>query len=524
MAKPITWRNIAGPSFNNSALGQGVDAFRSAAAGFGDLTDSLFKTQDRIDQGYTNEAIRQSLQTGRVDPNLNPRADSAAVYEALLGKQKFESDLETAKSQRANIASQIGLRDEQTKDYRYKNSAEYRALQERATKADIAADEAVNSYNTWRLKIGERDDAEAQRFKTESRDLDRKLVEIRQGAYQEYIQQNVAPGATPTLEQEQEARLYADSAARDPAARQILEQYAQERGYLPESWDLSTWGRYDALNDQNLADLAKARAERAEKLAEAGLGEKIARSRGDLGQTMIRDGKLVPLTDEYKDIENMGNYREALSKIQTLTGANVTRLLDSKDSSDEKRLIEFAREKLPNASLLAGAIEPYLAKDGELDVDGFRDLLADVGQLTMFDSINRARREKGLPPIEGDVATATGTAEGGDATAEDVLGPTVRGVETKVPTPSLLDSYTSRIQAAEEIISGLEDDADEDGLVPVGGGVRTLKAVLARAQTDGKPSRGELPGLERNLQMLENLLRQYQEAARLQAEYDAAGN
>lgn len=515
MARPITWRSIAGPSFNNSALGQGVDAFRSAAAGFGDLTDSLFKTQDRIDEGYTNEAIRQSLQTGRVDPNLNPRADSAAVYEALLGKQKFESDLETAESQRSNIASQIGLRDEQTKDARYKNSDEYRALEKRATEADIAADEAVNSYNTWKLKVGERDDAEAQRFKSESRDLDGKLVEIRQGAYQEYIQQNVAPGATPTLEQEQEARMYADSAARDPAARQILEQYAQERGYLPESWDLSKWGEYDALNDQTLANLAEKRAERAERLAEAGLGEEIARSRGDLGQTMIRDGKLVPLTDDMKDIEKMGNYREALSKIQTLTGSNVNRLLDAKADSDEKKIIEFAREKLPNASLLAGAIEPYLAKDGELDVDGFRDLLADVGQLTMFDSINRARQEKGLPPIEGDVGTATGTTEGGDVGAAEVLGPVVRGVETKPATAGTLNSYRSRLAEAEQFMENLPPDADPRG-------VDALRRALVRAQSEGKVTQGELPGLERNLQIFENIMRRFTAGEQQRREFDAA--
>lgn len=419
MAKPITWRSIAGPSFNNSALGQGVDAFRSAAAGFGDLTDSLFKTQDRIDEGYTNEAIRQSLQTGQVDPNLNPRADSAAVYEALLGKQKFESDLETAESQRSNIASQIGLRDEQTKDARYKNSDEYRALEKRATEADIAADEAVNSYNTWKLKVGERDDAEAQRFKTESRDLDGKLVEIRQGAYQEYLSQNVAPGATPTLEQEREARMYADSAARDPAARQILEQYAQERGYLPESWDLSKWGEYDALNDQTLASLAEKRAERAEILAEAETNRTISEGQGYLGNTVIRNGQRVAYTDDMAEVERMTSYKEAVGKLR-LQGINVD-MLDGKSSSDiEHQVIEAARQVLPNASLLAPAIEPFI-KNGEFDAEGFRkNVLNKVGPLTIQDRINLSRTEAGLPPVDMGI---TG-AGGGEVNARDVLGDT----------------------------------------------------------------------------------------------------
>lgn len=529
MARPITWRTIAGPNFNNSALGQSIDAFRSAGAGFSDLTDSLFKTQDRVDQGYTNEAIRRSLATGEVDPSLNPRADSAAVYEALLGKRKADteedtarSDLRTAVVNRNNLRADTSYRKEQTEDLSYKNSPEYRALQERATKADISADEASTSYNTWRAKV-EKDESDLGiRIRNERQDLENKLIGIRQGAYQEYLQENVAPGSSPTLAQEREARMYAESAAQDPAARQVLEQYRLEKGYLDESWDSSTWGEIDILNRTTQADLAGKRAEREEKLAEAGFNEQLARSRGDLSGSMVRNGKLLPLTEEMKAIEKMGTYNEALSKIESLTGANVSRLIGAKGTSEEKQLIEFARSKLPNASLLAGAIEPYIAKDGKFDTDGFRDLLSDVGQLTMFDSINKARREKGLPPIAEDQESGTQDS-GSGATAAD-LGLTTRSVTTKPASAQLLTSYNDRIKQAEEFISQLGNDTGPGGTVPIGGGVTTLKKALARAQSDGKPTPGELPGLEKNLQILENLLRQYQEGAKRQAEYDAVSN
>lgn len=454
MATPITWRTIAGPNFNNSALGQGIDAFRSAGAGFSDLTESLFNTQDRVDQGYTNEAIRNSLAQGQIDPNLNPRADSAAVWEALLGKKTADSDLQTADVERSNIRSQIGLRAEDTKlrkeqvsEASYKNSEPYRQLQERATKADITADEAATAYNTWRQNFEKDESERANVIRGQRQDLENKLIEIRQGAYQEYLSQNVPPGQTPTVEDERAARIYAQSAAEDPAARQVLEQYRFEKGYLDEAWDLSTMGERDALAAASQASLAEKRLEREEIRAEAGLGQELAESRGDLSNTIIRDGRRVPLTDDQKAIERMGSYNEALSKIQT-QGINVNRLLNAKSDSPEKRLIDFARTKLPNASLLAAAIEPYIADDGELDVKGFSKVLQDVGGLTMQDRINRGRVDKGLPPI--DFGASQG-AEG--ATAADILGSAPPAVQSALGGIALNLIPSSLRPDAEEFLS-----------------------------------------------------------------------
>lgn len=528
MAKPITWRNIAAPNFSSAPIGQAVDAFRSAAGGFGDLTQSLFQTQDRIDQGYTNEALRQALQTGQVNPNLNPRADAAAVWEGILGKRKADTEDKYTQEQTRNIGLEADQRAfEQTPEQRA--LAARFAAQKLATGevdiqeglSNIESNKISMKLNQRRAEIENRNDAEAQTIKTQARDLEGRLIAGKQQQYQSYLQQN--PG------DEAGARIHADKWSQSPEARQYLESYAVENQFFPESWELTTWGEIDELARATTANLTEKRLERQEKLEEMVGKRMVAELNGSLDYTIFKDGRRTEGSQEELDAQKMSSNADALSKIQNgVPGAgrkiNISKLTDLKPSSPEMKTLQIAREKFPNSSLLAGAIEPFIASDGDFDWKGFREAMGDAGPLIAMDRINQLRVQRGLPALPTEGGQQTDGSGGGSVTSADLGLPQTRGVETKSATATLLQNYNTRLKTAEDAIAALPDDAGPGGLVPLGGGVKTLKAALARAKKDGKPTPGELPNLERNLQILENLLRRYQEGAKRQAEYDAVGN
>jgi hypothetical protein len=135
MARPITWRTIASPNFDNSAMGHAINAFRLSGEGFSRFGDELIDAQERSDKQATNRSILEALQTGKVNPDLTPRADSARVYDALLGKQTAESDLKTAEVSRRNTEANIletkqntKYLEEQTSAAAFENTEEWRRL------------------------------------------------------------------------------------------------------------------------------------------------------------------------------------------------------------------------------------------------------------------------------------------------------------------------------------------------------------------------------------------------------------
>lgn len=417
MAKPITWRTIAGPSFNNSAGGQAIQAFNLAGTGFLQGAEQLAETQKSIDQGYTRDAMREALRTGQVDPNLNPRADSAAIYEALLGKRKADTDNTYTQAQTRNIGLEADER-------AFQQSPGQRAIEARRTAQELAAGEigmradlaGINAdtiaarLNQRRYEIENRNDANAQQIKSQYRALENFLVQGRQRAYDEYLQNN--PG---------------DMAGANQAAiewdqynsRAEVEEFRVKNNIMPEAYELSTWGGRDALRDASEAALAEKRRERSEARQEAEDIREISERQGYLGNTVLRNGVRTAYTDDMAEVERMTSYKEAVGKLR-LQGIDVD-MLDGKTSKDtEHQVIEAARQVLPNASLLAPAIEPFI-KNGKFDAKGFRkNVLNKVGPLTIQDRINLSRTEAGLPPVDMGMSTS----DGSDKTARDILGDT----------------------------------------------------------------------------------------------------
>ena len=417
MAQPLTWRNIAGPTFNNSAGGQAIDAFNLAGTGFLQGAEQLQDTQEVIDKGYTNDALRQTLQTGQVDPNMNRRADSAAVWEALLGKQKAESDNSYTQAQTRNVGLEADQR-------AFEQTPEQRAIAARKTAQDLAAGEigmqadlaGINTdniaakLNQRRAEIENRDDSEAQQIKSQYRALEGFLVQGRQKAYDEYLQNN--PGDMAGANQ-------AATAWDEYDSRAAVEEFRVKNNIMPEAYSISTWGGRDELRDASMAALAQSRLERQEVRDEnidRRLGSELA---GNLTNTVVRGGIRTEASDNDLEEEKMTSFTQAISKIEN-HGINISGLAGIKGTSDEAVTINLGREKFPNSSLLAGAIEPYIGDGGKFDWQGFRSLLQTAGPLTNFDAVNRVRAERGLPRIEGD--GGSGSTGGKDVTAGDIFG------------------------------------------------------------------------------------------------------
>jgi hypothetical protein len=237
----------------------------------------------------------------------------------------------------------------------------------------------------------------------------------------------------------------------------------------------------------------------------------VAELNGDLGLTIVDEqGNARAGTEQELKSQKMSSYTEAISKIQN-HGINISQLNGIKGTSPEAAAINLGRTKFPNSSLLAGAIEPFIADDGEFDYKNFNKMLADAGPRISMNRVNEIRQSRGLPPIQD-----TEGEEGGGPGAQEVLGePIVKGVTTKPATAGTLNSYRTRLAEAEQFMENLPADADPRG-------VDALRRALVRAQSEGKVTQGELPGLEKNLQIFENIMRRFTNAEEQRRAFDAA--
>ena len=307
MAKPITWRTIAGPSFNNSALATAVGAFDRAGSGFGEVSDRLFQTQDRIDKQYTNDAVKQALATGQVDPSLNPRADSAAVYEALLGKQKFESDIQTADVNRKKLRADTKYTLENTERLAFENTPEWRRLLKDEKLAQIEKQQADaknaaerNRLEALRISILESENDRAEELRTNIRGAEDRFAadvtaateplvaeqtdQARQsigGQIAAEVERMIGAGESPETINAAVRRMSSeagtkfqgiDDLSRVLAREQVLNNYANnpatasELGLLPEDFARTTAGAEIKLGQETAAQAELARQERQAEL------------------------------------------------------------------------------------------------------------------------------------------------------------------------------------------------------------------------------------------------------------------
>jgi hypothetical protein len=446
MANIPTWRNIAGPSFNGSFINTAANTFSNVTDNSLAIADSLFATQDRIDERYTNAAVLDALRTGRVDPNLNPRANANTVYDALYGKQEHESLLETEQAERDNIGSQIDLRNEQISDYSWKNSEAFRNLYERNLTSEADANAAALAYDTWALQQGQRQDAQAMKDSEDVERLAYELTGIGQRAYQQALREMVPEGQEATEAQKVEARIRAEEAKESPEARQFLEDFRFKNKISQAAWDRSAHGRQDILGEAAKAEIVTARRIREEANLDANDAMIRGFDNGDFSKGRVdRFGRLVPLTEAYKDIEAMGSYDEAMSKLQRF-GINVDKLSAAKSDSRERRVMGIARQTFKTASLLASTIEPYIGDDGEFDADEYMDLLDDVGGLGIQNGINQARISSNLSPLDW------GVPGNSDITAAELLKDTNA-------TPAVKSAYSGI--ALKALPSNIRDEAAE---------------------------------------------------------------
>jgi hypothetical protein len=511
MASPITWRTITGPNFNNSAGGQAIDAFRSAGSGFLDLTDSLRNTQQDLDEQTTNEAIRRSLELGQVDPNLDPRANSAAVWEAVLGKQEFDDNLLTSKANRENVASQIGLRSEQTEAAQYENTPERRAFLKSVDQAALDADVATKNLA---LARGTREEQEFQRQDTirkQKNDLDLQLRRFGQQVEDDYLAQVVTPGREPTEADLLEAARLGNEAERSGDAQKFIERYVTDKNYLLDSYRASRMGSIETRADEAAAEDATSELEHQRMLERAGIQQQIDLSNGDMSSTIVRAGVMQPMTEADEKYETMGTYEEAIAKIGANPAnpgvkINISRLRGAKPSSPEKIIIEHARKGvLPNASLLAAAIEAYVADDGELDVEGFTDtvdLIKGLGIQNRINAINAAREEAGLKPIDGGSISE-------DGEAVDPEGEVTAPANSAERLTQRLESYTQRLAAAREGVDNLSGEGF------FAGNSKYVAEELLRGLRDNPGSPRQLLLQEEALEGLEKILAREKREAKI---------
>lgn len=373
MARPITWRNIAGPSFNNSALATAVSAFDRAGSGFGEVSDRLFETQQVIDDQYTNDAIRQSLATGQVNPNLNPRADATAVHEAVLGKRKAESDLLTAEvDRRADTATAIGQENEnRVFDKRFAREREELDAQLERWEAMTESERANAKLRGAELRLAE-NEANLNQKAREGRDTVNDVADnLESRFYAEFAaEEGIEDGQS--IDEATHTRLTAKARqkAQGEFGRSMARQEFQRLGLPEEAWANSIYGALDAETRAIESRLAESRQERLEIAREQGREAEYRASLGDFSQLIYDGSTLTGALDE----ATLKREKDAVSTKDK--GLNILRSnglrVDTWSDSD-KELVEKVRQMFPTASAFTAIVQNYTNPNGSLRDIALRD-------------------------------------------------------------------------------------------------------------------------------------------------------
>lgn len=414
MAKPITWRTIAGPNFSSSAIGVANNAFRSASEGFSRFGEELFSAQDRADDQFTNQAVKQALETGQVDPNLNPRADSARVHDALLGLKTGESDLATAQANRALTA-------EQTDAAAYENTDDFRQFEREYKQAEVARKKAQTETEKRNadIRLQElnliRDEYDQKKKTSEGiQALDSRLFDLKNEFATEIWNERFPEQAELTPQQMDEVWQAAVVRAEGTEGRRILKGVSKD---LPSAaWQGSRMGQLDALADQSRAAISERRIEEEDEARRQGRLSQLYMDRGDYSRAVWKDGEVVPEESENElDAQKLSSQKEAIARLRTV-GVKQT------FSDDEKDVLEEVRQMFPNSSMFTQIVKSFSPK-GKLDEESLREAARGTAEDLLLATQRRANATKYILQDADNPRTQIGRPRG----AKDIFSGERRG-------------------------------------------------------------------------------------------------
>lgn len=364
MATPITWRTIAGPNFNNSGLGTAVQAFGSAGEGFSRFGGEMLENQGRADNQYTNQEIAEALRTGKVNPNLNPRADSARVQDALLGLQTGQSDLETAKVGRELTIQDTLLGKENTSDKQYENSEAFRTLEADSIKSEINRRKAQTANEQADTKLrGKEFEITAEQFKiTKAAREGRDLINDFQDSQTERFANDIIKAEYPDVAQVTEAQ-FTDIMTRATAKSLGVEGRSAARGEfqrlkLPEeAWTNSGYGEQDEQAKAIQTALSTERIKRQEIARENGQEAEYLAGQGNYSMMGWENGNVVPINNP----SHAKAQKEAVDNAAKGIGVLIANGMNAdKWSDDEKATVELVRGLFPTSTLFSQIVKSFV--------------------------------------------------------------------------------------------------------------------------------------------------------------------
>lgn len=373
MAKPITWKTIASPSFNASAIGTAVNAFTNSSEGFRDTAANLFALRDQENEFITNQEVARALRTGQVG-NLNPRTDAATVWEAVLGRRKADDDSQksraTSRNTKAQAIGQENINSTYDIDRLFQQKIDRGNLE--TNKAQVEATRARTGVLQTQAEIEEEKLNMMQQGQAASSGVDAYLENTRQ-SYEQQLFTERMPAFREVLngldisDEEKEQRLY--------DFQQILQE--ESRARVAENQDV--------LIPQFLADngysLAQTQGSQAYATNAALLEAAAERATAQQGLNSKQNERFVSVYTQAAEGQNIANVR-----VDPETGA-----FSPSASNDEKRTVGSGEVK----PFLQNIIKGFDPDEGDVEqAKRVVNLLS--GNAEAFEFVLRDSVRKGL--------------------------------------------------------------------------------------------------------------------------------
>jgi len=454
----LNWRDTTIYDGSRSAALGAVAARHGEAAQTGAATfaEQMDRRVAREDQLRLNAAIASGQATSG-----DRRVDANALATAFQTRQKHESDQISAgllqEGQGLINAGQVTENAQSALDLEQDPELHRQSVLD--SKSGRAADKAATRSSNLSSKLDEfkfKNLQETTERETDTREgaisLRNEFERATQEGYDTWISQNVQPGQIPTPVQEQEARLSSQERMQGPEGRRHMFEFSKNQGISEDSWDISWHGRSDTAREVANQELAlAARTREAERNADIDRNEK-AMLAGSLKYTGVdQNGFRVALSDQELKDQAMGSRDEAISKIGThLKRINLSQFQNRKNTA-ERDLITDAMQVFTNSSSLANAIEPYIASDGDVDVEGFYKVINASNRLARWDIINERRKARGMPETrteEEREATNAPSVSVGDDIYSMLINEATGGILGEDNVASVKDSLGSALPIA----------------------------------------------------------------------------
>jgi len=488
MARPITWRNIASPSFNSGAIGAASDAFSSAAQGFSRSGDQFQALDDKEAEMRTNRAIADAI-AGKPLSN-DPRVNQEQLLKVFGDKQITDSNLLTADLTRQKTGVEIkGLEiDNQFSPDVYKAQIDDH-------NASAAAAKARGDAAAYALSISKRDDAVRQQqiaaLQGFSQGWNKEMADAvaREEATIPQVRADILKtrdnpsspfyGKTDAeidswLQTEYKQQLYNDAQKNIGNANGYIDKFLANnptitRDMLAENTDLGRMVRNQQDLDQERINKQIATEEaNAAELRKLGLN---LQGKNPTFEGLIYDGTgLRPATTEEASNNKLPTTGKALSNhLSTLMSKEITK-------EDEANAIKLADRVGGNRSAFDALIQNYgtgTRTDGWLTREPKVDW---KGALAQADVLRKQMVDKGTEFLQTD----SGTVFTGQALRDQLR--TLDADQQFKDKEKTSTGSTKIPQNSADIAEGLLRVATDDS-VPVADTVAVLKASLKDAQS-----------------------------------------